>query len=229
MTRKALVTGGNRGIGLEIVRGLVQKGFKVIMACRDKELGDSAAAELAMPDIHVVEMNLSDPESIKQGLSVVESVFGEVDILVNNAGVLMSEQLEELELDDLNTSFQVHVAGPAMLIKSVLPTMQDNGFGRIINVTSGWGAFSENMQGPPAYAITKAALNALTMNLANSMAEDANVTINSVCPGWVHTRMGGSDAPRSPQQGADTVIWLASLDVDCPNGGFFRDRLPVHW
>lgn len=229
MTRIAMVTGGNRGIGLEIVKGFSKQGYKVILACRDEEQGKASLEDIEAPDVHVIEMDLSSQPSIDEGFTQATAVFGDIDILVNNAGVLVNKPGIESSSEELSVSMQVHVNGPYSLIQKALPAMQERGFGRIINLSSGWGAFNENMEGPLPYAISKAALNALTFNLAATLESNDNVTINSVCPGWVHTRMGGSDAPRTPEQGADTVIWLGTQEEGCPNGKFFRDRKEIKW
>lgn len=230
MTRTVLVTGGNRGIGLEVVKGFAHQGYKVLMACRDKSDGQSKCEEIQSEDVHVIEMDLSSTQSIDDGVAQAEAIFGTIDVLVNNAGVLCDKRGIEATPDELIHSFRVHVSGPYHLIQKVIPGMKKNRFGRIINVSSGWGAFSEKLEGPLPYAISKSALNALTLNLSSELSLDEfDITINSVCPGWVHTRMGGQDAPKTPEQGADTIVWLGTLESQCPNGQFFRDRKSINW
>ncbi|BDX05228.1 SDR family NAD(P)-dependent oxidoreductase [Planctobacterium marinum] len=230
MTRTALVTGGNRGIGLEVVKGYAEKGMKVILACRDVEQAKASLAGETMGDIHPITLDLSSHAAIDESCSKVTAIYGDIDVLVNNAGILHQKQGTEASTEELSESMQIHLNGPYNLIKQALPAMLRNGFGRIINVSSGWGSFTEGMEGPLPYAVSKAALNALTANLAKQLAASGqNVTINSVCPGWVHTRMGGKDAPRTPEQGADTIVWLGTLESDCPNGKFLRDRQEISW
>ena len=146
--------------------------------------------------------------------------------MVNNAGVLGSGAV----LDDpaeFSMSIAFMVAGPYLLMHHLVPGMRDHGYGRVVNLSSGWGAFSDGLEGPASYGVTKAALNALTVAAARTLPD--HVKVNAMCPGWVRTRMGGAGATRSPKEGADTAIWLASLGADGPTGGFFRDRKPIDW
>src|SRR5206468_12555239 len=143
------------------------------------------------------------------------------------AGVLHEKPLLELTDAELAESIAVHVTGPLRLIRALVPNMIKRGYGRIVDVSSGWGSFAEGMEGPGMYGVTKAALNALTVRLAKELPP--TVKVNALCPGWVRTRMGGQDATRSPDEGADTAVWLATLPEDRPTGGFFRDRKPIEW
>lgn len=211
MTPIVFVSGGNRGIGLEMVRGFAQAGCKVLMGCRDEEAGEEVKKEIVGADIHIIEMDLSDDQNVKDQITQALAVYGRIDVLVNNAGVLDEGNWDELDMAKFKRSMQIHVNGPLTLIKEILPGMIERDYGRIVNVSSGWGAFAENMEGPVAYAVSKAALNALTLKLANEVGDDNNIKINAMCPGWVHTRMGGKDAPRTPEQGAETALWLGQL------------------
>jgi NAD(P)-dependent dehydrogenase (short-subunit alcohol dehydrogenase family) len=165
--------------------------------------------------------------TIDAALNDIEKSGRTVDILVNNAGVLHEEPLLELTDVQIADSIAVHLTSPIRLIRSLVPKMVAGGYGRIVNVSSGWGSFAEGMGGPGDYGITKAALNALTVRLGKELP--AAVKINAMCPGWVRTRMGGQSASRSPEEGADTAVWLATLPEDGPTGGFFRDRKPIAW
>src|SRR5436309_112309 len=147
--------------------------------------------------------------------------------LVNNAGVLHEKPLLHLTDAEINDSIAVHLAGPLHLIRALAPKMAGRGYGRIVNLSSGWGSFAEGMGGPGMYGVTKAALNALTVRLANELP--SAVKVNAMCPGWVRTRMGGQGATRSPDEGADTAVWLATLPDEGPTGCFFRDRKPIEW
>ncbi|NRB35053.1 MAG: SDR family NAD(P)-dependent oxidoreductase [Rhodobacteraceae bacterium] len=220
MTKRcALVTGGNRGIGLAIAQGLVGQEMDVVIGARDADAGTTAAKQIGARSII---LDVSDPDSIERACDQL----GPVDVLVNNAGVLGSGAV----LDDpaeFSMSIAVMVAGPYLLMHHLVPGMRDRGYGRVVNLSSGWGAFSDGLEGPASYGVTKAALNALTVAAARTLPD--HVKVNAMCPGWVRTRMGGAGATRSPKEGADTAIWLASLGADGPTGGFFRDRKPIDW
>lgn len=214
---RALVTGGNRGIGLAIAQGLRGLGHDVWIGVRDVEGGQRAAQAFGAA---AIALDVARSDSI----DAAAAELGAIDILVNNAGVLGSGGVLDA-IDEFETSMTVMVRGPFRLMHRFAPGMAQRGFGRIVNVSSGWGAFSDGVAGPGAYGVAKAALNALTVSAARSLPE--TVKVNAMCPGWVRTRMGGQGAARSPEEGADTAIWLATLDTDGPTGGFFRDRQPI--
>jgi NAD(P)-dependent dehydrogenase (short-subunit alcohol dehydrogenase family) len=217
--RTALVTGANRGIGLAIASGLVDAGLEVIVAARDP----AAAAEVARPlGAGHVQLDVSDPASIAAAVEACS----DVDVLVNNAGVLRSGRLLDNPAE-FAEALAVMVQGPYLLIRALAPGMERRGYGRIVNVSSGWGSFAEGIGGPSGYGVAKAALNALTVAVSEELP--GTVLVNAMCPGWVRTRMGGAAAPRSPEQGADTAVWLSTLPGGGPTGGFFRDRRPVPW
>lgn len=234
MTKNVLITGGNRGIGLEIVKGMLSKGYKVLMGCRDEESGLEAKKDTVGGDLHIIEMPLGNETAIVDALVRTEAVYGPIDILINNAGVLDNTPWDEVNAETLAKSMQVNVNAPLTLIQQTLPQMIDRGFGRIINVSSSYGSFAEGLKGPLSYAVSKAALNALTVKMAAVVDEASdsgslNVKVNSMTPGWVHTRMGGSDAPKTPKEGADTAIWLATIEEGGPHGQFLKDREPIDW
>jgi len=217
--RRALVTGGNRGIGLAIAAGLAAQGIAVVIGARDADAGRAAAERVGGRSVL---LDLLRPETFASALAEA----GEIDILVNNAGVLRHVSLLAPD-SDFDTAMQVMVHAPYALIRAVAPGMGARGWGRIVNLSSGWGSFARGLGGPGAYGIAKAALNALTVAMARDLP--AGVKINAADPGWVRTRMGGPAAPLSPEQGADTAIWLATLPEDGPTGGFFRRRRPAEW
>lgn len=217
--KRALVTGANRGIGLAIAKGLVAEGLDVIAGARSTEAGTAAAQEIGARS---VVLDVADATSIEAAVTSV----GPVDVLVNNAGILGSGAV----LDDpaeFEASMAVMVHGPYLLMHHLTPHMVLQGYGRVVNVSSGWGAFSDGLAGPASYGVAKAALNALTFASARTLPNA--VKVNAMCPGWVRTRMGGAGATRSPEAGADTTIWLATLDDNGPTGGFFRDRKRIDW
>ena len=234
MTKNVLVTGGNRGVGLEIVKGMLSKGYKVLMGCRDEESGLEVKKDIVGGDLHVIEMPLDNETAIVDAFVRAEAVFGPIDILINNAGVLDDTSWQDVNAESLAKSMQINVNAPLTLIQQTLPQMIERGFGRIINVSSSYGSFAEGLKGPLSYAISKAAINALTVKMAAVVDEAADgkqidVTVNSMTPGWVHTRMGGSDAPKTPEEGADTAIWLATMEAGGPHGQFLKDREPIEW
>ncbi|RYH07657.1 SDR family NAD(P)-dependent oxidoreductase [Tropicimonas sp. IMCC6043] len=217
MTRAALVTGGNRGIGRAIAAGLVARGVKVTITARDRAEGAEAAEALGC-DWALADLLESD--------SLRQFDGAPFDILVNNAGILPSGSL----LDNPQGYFDcmaVMVDGPFRLTLALAPGMIARGYGRIVNLSSGWGAFAEGLGGPNGYGIAKAALNAQTLALSQELP--GNVKINAMCPGWVRTRMGGPGANTSPEDAADTAIWLATLPADGPTGGFVRRRRRIDW
>lgn len=217
--KRVLVTGGNRGIGLAIVEGLATQGYDVLLGARDVQAGEAAAKSVGAT---ALQLDVADPESIEHAVKAA----GDVDVLVNNAGVLGSRNILD-DPEDFAKSMAVMVEGPYHLMRLLRPQMVANGYGRIVNVSSGWGAFSDGVAGPGAYGVAKAALNALTVASARTLPN--TVKVNAMCPGWVRTRMGGAGATRSPEAGADTAIWLATLPENGPTGGFFRDRKPIAW
>ncbi len=215
----ALVTGGNRGIGRAIAQGLVARGHRVVIGVRDLEAGRAVAEEIGAQAVRLDVARLD-------GLAASVEKIGGVDVLVNNAGVLIDTNMLE-DAGAFHMSIDVMFRGPYELIRAVTPHMRAHGWGRIVNVSSAWGSFGEGLEGPGAYGVAKAALNALTKALVRDLPP--GVKINAMDPGWVRTRMGGEDATRSPEEGAETALWLADLPEDGPTGRFFRDGLSMRW
>lgn len=236
--RIALVTGANRGIGKEIARQLACKDMRVILACRDEFKGKQARDEIQADgtQMDVLQVDVSNRESVKTLVQKVRQNYGRLDVLVNNAGILLDRDkpLMELEESVLTQTLETNFYGALRMIQGFFPMMLKQGYGRIVNVSSGLGAF-EVLQGrggfkslSSAYRMSKTMLNALTCLIATE-TEGLDVKVNAVCPGRVRTDMGGHDAPSSVEEGADTAVWLATLDQDGPNGQFFRNRQPIPW
>ena len=231
--RIALVTGGNRGIGFEIARQLARRGLKVLLGSRTLTKGRAAVKLLAVEGLAVeaVRLDVTDPDQVKALARDLRVRLDGLDVLVNNAGVLLDPRGGRF-LDSRQATYErtlaTNVLGPLMLCQAMLPLMIERGYGRIVNLSSGLGQLDEMGSGTPAYRISKTALNALTRIVASD-ARGTGVLVNSVCPGWVRTEMGGPEAPRTVAQGADTAVWLATLPGDGPSGSFFRDRKQIPW
>ncbi len=227
--RVAMVSGGNRGIGLEIVRQLAGRGITVILGSREEESG-RAAAEGLSGDVVVSQLDVTDEGSVARLAASVEGEFGRLDILVNNAGISNDDGQRGMnaDLDRVREALEANLFGAWRLCEVAIPLMQRGGYGRIVNVSSGMGALEDMGGGSPGYRVSKTALNALTRILASEL-RGSGILVNSVCPGWVRTDMGGSGATRSVEEGADTPVWAATLPNNGPTGGFFRDRRPIPW
>jgi NAD(P)-dependent dehydrogenase (short-subunit alcohol dehydrogenase family) len=230
--RTALVTGGNRGIGLEVCRALAARGLRVLLGARDEALGEEAALRLRAKGLAVraVLLDVGRDASIAALGGRLAAAGEQVDVLVNNAGIYPSAPL--LGPDGaraLAEGLEVNLVGAVRTCRAFLPGMVARGHGRVVNVSSGYGSFGEGLEGPAAYSISKAALNALTVKLAEEVRGTPDVKVNAVCPGWVRTRMGGAGASRPVERGAETVVWLATLPPDGPSGRFFRDRREIPW
>ncbi len=227
--RVALVSGGNRGIGLEVSRQLAERGITVVMGSRDAEQGREAAAGL--PDGVVVhQLDVADPESVERLARSVEEEFGRLDILVNNAAISNDEGQSgaDADLDRVKEALEANLFGAWRLCEVAIPMMRRNGYGRIVNVSTGLASLEDMGGGSPGYRVSKSALNVLTRILASEL-RGSGILVNAVNPGWVQTDMGGSSATRTVEEGAEALVWAATLPNNGPNGGFFRDREPVAW
>ena len=228
----ALVTGANRGIGLEVCRQLAAHGLRVILTGRDRPNADAAAAELQRDnlDVGAAELDVASASSIRACQRDVTKRFGGIDVLVNNAAVLVSENADLLRtpIEDFRATFETNLFGVLAVCQAFAPGMITRKYGRIVNVSSGAGQLASMTTYAPAYSISKTALNALTVQLA-AATKGRGVLVNCADPGWVRTRMGGRSAPRSVEQGADTIVWLATLPANGPTGKFFSDRCEIAW
>jgi NAD(P)-dependent dehydrogenase (short-subunit alcohol dehydrogenase family) len=230
--RVALVSGANRGLGLETSRQLLKQGLHVVLAGRDEQALERAVRDLG-PQAEramIVRMDITDVPSITHAQREIRNRFSAVDVLVNNAAVLECENEDALSIpaEAYRRTFETNVFGAIEVCRAFAPPMARAGYGRIVNVSSAAGQLATMSTYAPAYAMSKTALNALTRLLAQTY-RGAGVLVNAVDPGWVRTDMGGPSAPRSVQEGADTIVWLATLPNNGPTGGFFRDRRAIEW
>ena len=231
--RIALVSGGNRGIGYEVVRQLAGLSHTVILGARDPEKGQAAARALAARvsgRVVARQLDVVDAQGINNLSRQVTKEFGRLDILVNNAAVHYDTWQTATKADIegiVHESFETNVFGAWRMIEAFVPLMLRHRWGRIVNVSSGAGSLASMGAGTPAYSTSKAALNALTKVVAAELRR-SGIIVNAVCPGWVATDMGGTDC-RPVEEGAAGVVWAATLPDDGPTGGFFRDRQPIEW
>jgi NAD(P)-dependent dehydrogenase (short-subunit alcohol dehydrogenase family) len=233
----ALVTGSNRGIGLEIVKQLATKQITVVLTSRNSAKGEAAVRKLAKDGIkRVVPMGLdvSSQASVNRILDKVEKTFGRLDILVNNAAILIDKDditASNANLETVKITLETNLIGAWRMCKAFIPLMKKNGYGRIVNISSGAGEFEYLASSGgywPAYSVSKTSLNALTVMLASELG-GTNILVNAVCPGWVRTDMGGPNATRSVEEGAVTPVWLATLPDGGPTGYNYHDKEQSSW
>ncbi len=227
--RTAVVTGANRGIGLEVARQLARGGLHVVLTGRSGSSVDAAVRTLreAGLDVEGEVLDVASESSVAGCAARLRSRGRVVDVLVNNAGIYSDGALLAAPAESITQVLATNLLGALWTARAWMPGMNERGYGRVVNVTSGYGSFAEGLEGPAAYALSKAALDALTVRL--SYEASGNVKVNAACPGWVRTRMGGAGAPRTVEEGADTIVWLATLPDGGPSGGLFRSRQRVPW
>jgi NAD(P)-dependent dehydrogenase (short-subunit alcohol dehydrogenase family) len=235
--RVAVVTGANRGLGLETCRQLAQLGIQVVLTSRSEDKGRAAVEQLGKAGVEVRyhALDVTDPAEVTALADFVEQEYGQLDILVNCAGVFSDphdpshpevSSIFTAEIDTIRTSLETNTYGALRVARALIPLMK--GRGAVVNVSSGMGQLSDMNGCCPAYRLSKVALNAVTRILADEI-KDTQIKINSVCPGWVRTDMGGPNAELSVEQGAKGIVWAACLREDGPSGGFFRHGKPIPW
>jgi NAD(P)-dependent dehydrogenase (short-subunit alcohol dehydrogenase family) len=230
MQRVAVVTGANRGLGLEIATQLARLGLLVVLTARDGRKAAAAADSLARIGLAVRPgvLDVNDDASVARLQAAVLADLGRVDVLVNNAGIGhdFGRPAAGADLELVADHLRTNVLGSWRVTNAFIGGMLHSGYGRVVFLSSGMGATTEVGGGSPGYRVSEAGVNTLVRMLAAETA-GTNVLVNAVCPGWVRTDMGGPNATRTVEQGADTAVWLATLPDDGPTGGFFRDRQPI--
>lgn len=229
----ALVTGANKGIGFEIIQQLASAGFQVFLTARDRQRGEEACRNLQRDGFSVefLQLDVTDEDSIAQLAKELASRIDHLDVLVNNAGIILdaaNDSVLQVDPKVIVQTLETNTFGPLRLTQKLVPLLEKSSSGKVINISSGGGQLTDMGDWAPAYSLSKTALNAVTGMMAAAL-RDKNISVNSVCPGWVRTDMGGSSAPRSVQQGADTVTWLATEAPSDLTGKFLRDRKVIPW
>ncbi|MEM7113724.1 MAG: SDR family oxidoreductase [Chloroflexota bacterium] len=231
MTQKpiSLITGANRGIGKEVCRQLAKAGHIVLLTARSLEKAQGTVKQLKNPNLVPVQLDVANPDSIVALHKWVVGEYGRLDSLINNAAIHYDtwQRAKNADMDVVQEAFETNVFGPWRLCQTFIPLLRQSPHPRIVNVSSGGGALEGMGGGTPAYSITKAALNALTLMLADELRRD-RILVNAVCPGWVATDMGGPGG-RPVADGASGIVWAATLPNNGPTGGFFRDKRSIPW
>lgn len=225
----ALITGANKGIGFEIANQLGQKGFHVVISARDADRGIAAAELLNQQGVEAsfLQMDVSDSHNITNAARLYAQKFGRLDVLINNAAILIeSGSIVSMNSNILEDTFRTNTIGPLLVIQSFVEFMSKGG--RIINISSSAGSLSNMTNYSPAYSISKTALNAITKQFSSELSSKG-IAVNSVCPGWVRTDMGGRNATRSVEKGAETAVWLATDAPHSITGKFIKDKKEIAW
>jgi NAD(P)-dependent dehydrogenase (short-subunit alcohol dehydrogenase family) len=221
--KRALVTGGNRGVGLEVVRQLSDLGMRVFLGTRELAAGETAAAELGVPGITPLRIDVADPASVATARD--ELAPDGVAVLVNNAGIYPRHGVTP---DQVEAAWQVNALGSWRVTRAFLPPMRDRDWGRIVNVSTELATNAHEGRAGGIYPVTKIVVNAMTRALAEDL-EGTGILVNAISPGWCRSDMGGDGAPRSTAQGAASIVWGVTLPDDGPSGGFFQDGEPLPW
>lgn len=221
----ALITGGNRGIGYAIAQGLLKADFQVIIGVRSLEKGQAAAEKLNSPLVSAVEIDIADDDSIEKAFDELNLKIDRLDVLINNAGIYPDNGFNILTInrDLLAKTLNVNTFGAIKTTQIFLPLLEKGDKAKVINYSSGYGQLAGLSASVPSYCLSKLTLNGATIMLADALA-NKNITVNAVDPGWVSSDMGGENAPRTVEQGADTAVWLAIVDLVKDSGKLWRDR-----
>jgi NAD(P)-dependent dehydrogenase (short-subunit alcohol dehydrogenase family) len=228
--RSALVTGANRGIGFEVARQLARLGLKIFLGARNAKAGRAAAEKLSSEgEVTFLELDVSNADSVRRAADELSRQQKYLDVLVNNAGVLLDEDKSALTItpEIFAQTLRTNTLGPWLVTQAFVPLLEKSPGPRIVNVSSGGGQLEDGADGwAPCYCVSKTALNGVTAQLAAALPKFA---VNSVCPGWVRTEMGGENATRSVGEGAATIVWLATDAPQDLTGKFIKDRKVIPW
>ena len=228
--KTALVTGANKGIGFEVVRQLARQNFRVFLGARNEKAGHDAAEKLSREgDVIFLQIDVADEKSIRAAAEEFSGQSDRLDVLVNNAGILLDEDKDALTItrDIFETTLRTNTLGPWLVAQAFAPLLKKSREPRIVNVSSGGGQLDGGADGwAPGYCVSKTGLNGVTVQLAAALPKCA---VNSVCPGWVRTDMGGENATRSVGEGASTIVWLATEAPHDLTGKFVKDRKVIPW
>ncbi|HQP92018.1 MAG TPA: SDR family NAD(P)-dependent oxidoreductase [Candidatus Omnitrophota bacterium] len=256
--RVAIITGSDRGIGFEVSRQLGKRGYQIILGSPNEKKGQAAASKLIKSGVRAIfqKLDIVNEIDISTLKKFILDRFGRLDVLVNNAGVMIDagrskieglitrriknkpkkadfgegQSILEVPMDVVKATLDVNTFGTLRMCQVFVPLMIETGYGRVVNVSSSLGQLNgmTDVEKVPAYQISKAALNAVTLMVADNV-RGKNIAVNSVCPGWTKTDIGGKDAPQSPKEAANTIVWLATHPSNGPSGGFFKDKKQIGW
>src|SRR6478752_1623233 len=229
--KTVLITGANKGIGHEVARQLAAKGFHVFVGARNAKAGRKATEEIAKKcgKATFLEIDVAANGSVTNAAREFSNIENHLDVLVNNAGIIVDGDSAILKLSDdlFRETLETNTLGALRVTRAFAPLLRKSKAPRVINVSSSSGQLTGGADGwAPAYSISKTALNGVTSQLAAALPKFA---VNSVCPGWVRTDMGGENASRSVEEGADTIVWLATEAPQELTGKFLRDRKEIPW
>lgn len=228
--KTALVTGANKGIGFEVARQLARQGFRVFLGARNTEAGRAAAEKLSGDgEVIFLEIDISKADSIRRASEEFSRQSNYLDVLVNNAGILLDDDNSALTItpEIFENTLRTNTLGPWLVAQAFAPLLEKSGAPRIVNVSSSGGQLEDGADGwAPGYCVSKTALNGVTVQLAAALPKSA---VNSVCPGWVRTEMGGENGPRSVGEGAAAIVWLATEAPQDLTGKFVKDRKVIPW
>lgn len=228
-SKTILVTGANKGIGHEIVRQLLAKGLRVFLTARNAEAGKKAMSGLE-GDVQFLQMDVADDASIENAVKTFAGQSEKLDVLINNAAIYPDENLDILTIsrEQLVKTFQTNVFGPIKVTQAFLPYLKKSNEAKVINFSSGYGSIDGLTQKVPSYCLSKLTLNGTTIMFDQALRSQG-IAVYVMCPGWVRTDMGGANADRSVEEGADTAVWLATEAPQDASGKFFRDRKVIAW